>query len=777
MNFRVFLLLLTLPFCANAQVDIRSAQEFNGEAHVALAKADIPDPAALKGAIYIDEHFHDHDSIRGVVTPPQTQPFLLLDLPFRILPHPNRELEPKMIGIKDYQKMKSLDCGSFLAAYPTYGLYEQLMMDFAEEYPEICRFEVIETLPSGRQLLAVVISDNPDQEENEPKFLYTSTMHGDETAGYILMLRLIRDILCNYNTNSNITELVNNVEIWINPLANPDGTYAWGDNNLGGARRTNANFVDLNRNYLDPDDGENPDNNPYQPETVAFMNFADTVHFNMSSNLHGGVEVANYPWDTWSFTHADDDWWVHVCGQYADTAQANSPSGYFDYLDNGITNGYAWYPVSGGRQDYMTYFERGREFTLELSNQKFISTSVFDDFWDYNRAALYNYLEQCLFGLRGLVTDASSGVPIEANVYIANHDMENSDVFSQLPFGNYHRYLFEGNYDVTFSAEGYVSQTIATNVENDATTVLNVALQPENLCDVDGGTISTDDPVVNLCGGDGSPDIIQVDLEGAYGYGSVYGILNADNDVVAASQNGLFNVNGLPTGVYRIKHMSYAEGVNPNVSNGSELEGCYDLSNNLLFSVKRVDGGTISTEDNVVVCGDDGIPSVLNINLVGEEGANSRWAVLNSNFTEVLAASSAPNFNFDAFGPGIYRLLHVSYANGVNLGQVDPQNPEGCLNVSNKITVSVQACQSASLFITNPLVDQGVIEIEPVESGEHRLELIDLSGRIVSRIYRGSIEKGERLSFSYAPETGVKGVYLVRLTSDSETQLKKVVIY
>src|SRR3989339_762448 len=43
--------------------------------------------------------------------------------------------------------------------YPTYEVYEQMMQNFAQNYPEICQLVEIGTLASGRKLWAVKISD------------------------------------------------------------------------------------------------------------------------------------------------------------------------------------------------------------------------------------------------------------------------------------------------------------------------------------------------------------------------------------------------------------------------------------------------------------------------------------------------------------------------------------------------------------------------------------------------------------------------------------------
>jgi hypothetical protein len=399
--------------------------------------------------------------------------FLKSGFDFTLQPHPNENFNPEMASFEEIKESGSWDY------YPTYDAYVAMMYQFATDYPEICEVSSIGQTVNGRELLVAKISDNVNTNEDEPEFLYTSTMHGDETAGYIFMLRLIDTLLTSYGTNARITKLVDSIEIYINPLANPDGTYHGGNSTVGGAIRRNGNNIDLNRNYPDPENGPHPDGNAWQPETVAFMNFAENHHFVMSCNMHAGAEVCNYPWDTWYKYPADTAWWEHVCREYADTAHIYSPSGYMSGFDNGVVLGWKWYSINGGRQDYMNYFQQCREFTLELSNTKLLPESQLPVYWEYNRRSLLNYMEQVLYGVRGIVTDVTTGQPVVAEVEILNHDIDSSMVFSDLPAGNYHRPVYEGTYDIRFSAPGYEPDTVfGVQVANESTTVLNIALKP-----------------------------------------------------------------------------------------------------------------------------------------------------------------------------------------------------------------------------------------------------------------------------------------------------------
>lgn len=351
--------------------------------------------------------------------------------------------------------------------YPTYEVYRQMMKNFELNYPSICKLDSFGTTNNGRKLYVIKISDNVEIEENEPEFFYSSTMHGDETTGFPLMLRLADSLLSSYGSESEITNLVNEIEIFINPNANPDGTYYGGNNTVSSARRYNGNAVDLNRDYPDPRIGANSP--PYELETQAMMNFAEEHNFVMSANFHGGAEVMNYPWDTWYYgenPHSDTDWFERVCTDYVTTARTVLSSYMSNLYSDGVTHGATWYRIDGGRQDYMNFWHQCREVTIEISSSKLLATESLNNYWNYNKESLLQYMEECLFGIRGTVTNYKGiGEPLDAMIWVENHDNNNdsSMVFTDSDIGDYHRMIEPGTYDIIVSSEGYISKT-ASNI-------------------------------------------------------------------------------------------------------------------------------------------------------------------------------------------------------------------------------------------------------------------------------------------------------------------------
>lgn len=381
-------------------------------------------------------------------------------------------------------------------AYPKYSEYVAKMQYWAATYPSLCTLQSIGTTPNGRKLYVLKISDNATSDETEPEFLYTSSMHGDEITGYPTMLHFIDYLLTNYGTLSEITNIVNGTELFICPLANPDGSYRAAVNdtyNITGylATRSNANSIDLNRNYADAIGGIHPDGNGYQPETTAFLNFEATRNFVLAANYHGGTEVVNFPWDTsntpgtgaFSY-HPHDNYFKYVSKEYAQLCQtADGNLNYMDEVYNtgqfpGTTNGAAWYSVYGGRQDYNNFFNHNKEVTVEISNAKTPTASNLPFFWNRNRQALLNYVKQVSYGLHGTVKDAS-GNPVHAKVYISGTlDGFGSWVETSTSLGDYHKVQIAGTYNVIFEAPGYVSHTQSVTLTNGATTTLNIVMEP-----------------------------------------------------------------------------------------------------------------------------------------------------------------------------------------------------------------------------------------------------------------------------------------------------------
>jgi hypothetical protein len=382
----------------------------------------------------------------------------------QLLPAPSSEFPVVMSS--DVSEAKNWD------SYPTYSAYVAMMNSFAATYPQLCQIINVGTTANGRAILVAKISDNVASEEQEPEVLLSSTMHGDETTGWMLMLRLIDTLLSQYGTNPRLTNIVNSMELYIAPNTNPDGTYYGGDNTVANARRYNANGVDLNRNYPNYDGSLNQ--GAIQPETQAMMDFANSHNFVFGANFHGGAEVVNYPWDYTYTLHADDAWFISSSLVYASNAQANGPSGYFTGISsNGIINGADWYRISGGRQDWMNYTRNGREVTIECSNTKLPAASTMPDYWNYNYEAMLSYLELALDGIHGTVVDVH-GNPLMAEISIAGYDNTYSIIETDATHGDFYRYLQPGTYTLTVSTFGYEPQEVQVTVNAGQMTPVNV---------------------------------------------------------------------------------------------------------------------------------------------------------------------------------------------------------------------------------------------------------------------------------------------------------------
>ena len=350
-----------------------------------------------------------------------------------------------------------------MVTYHTFAELTAELQAIAAANPTICHVESAGYSHQGRELWWMKISDNVDVEEDEPEFKYISSMHGDEVVGMEMCMYLINHLVDNYGTDTRITDLVDDTEIWIMPSMNPDGTAA--------GSRYNAQGYDLNRNFPDP--VTDPDNTPagHPTEVQVIMNWITGHTPIQSANFHGGALVVNYPWDHTYGLNPDNDVFIMISEAYS---IHNSPMWNGSWY-HGITHGASWYLIHGGMQDWNYVWHGCNEVTIEISNVKWPSASTLPGFWEDNREAMLSYMEQVHIGVRGLVTDAGTGSPIAAAVAVQGRDQT---VYTDPHVGDYHRMLLPGSYTLEFEADGYVSAQVPVVVPSGDAAVYDVQMSP-----------------------------------------------------------------------------------------------------------------------------------------------------------------------------------------------------------------------------------------------------------------------------------------------------------
>ena len=404
------------------------------------------------------DHHRNSKEIHAFVTDVEFREILKMDFGIKKIPNQAKIYFEEL-------KEKTKNSRNPMEDYHDYNELTDFLQDIASNYPDITRLESIGQSVQGRELWVMEISDNPGVNEIEPEFKYVANMHGDETVGRELSLYLIQWLVEEYGVSSRATDLINNTAIFIMPSMNPDG--------FENGSRYNANGADLNRDF--PDQFNDPNNsiNGRQPETIAVMEWNDEHNFVLSANMHTGALVVNYPYDgpssgVYSAT-PDDELFVHISLAYADEHPDMASGGF----SNGITNGAQWYALSGGMQDWNYVWEGGCDVTLEQHQVKWPDSNQLAGLWEEHREPMIAYIEEIHDGIRGIITDADSGEPIDANFSINGIEHK---TFSDSENGDYYRLLTPGTYTITAQAFGYLPQSFSLTVPFSGYIQQNIAL-------------------------------------------------------------------------------------------------------------------------------------------------------------------------------------------------------------------------------------------------------------------------------------------------------------
>jgi len=447
--------------------DVPVRLELSGPAELARLLEEVP--LASFNREQIAPQADNRDAGRLIFEPRVTEAeaAALLAAGYRFTRLPDRDREARLAveeawarqGLKTGAELK-LDAAGY---YPTYAQVGSIFAQLEIDYPDICRTFTWGQSVLGRELWGLVISADVQNTVPEPEVRLSSTMHGDEPPGMVMLMNLAEYLAVNYGQTGyeDATHLVDSYEIHIMPLHNPDGYVA--------GNRVNDNWVDLNRNFAEPA-GTHP---VQEIENIHFMEYANAQHFVVSENGHSGALVVNYPWDFQYALTPDDAAIIQLSLEYS---TYNLPM-YNGSFPQGITNGADWYVITGSLQDWSYFATDCIDVTIEHSNLKWPPANQLDGLWDDNRESFLHFIKAARYGINGVVTDAATGLPLDAKVTVVGNA---KPVFTDPGHGDYYKLLDTGTYALMFEADGYVTQTISgVSTVWGISTVLDVALDSE----------------------------------------------------------------------------------------------------------------------------------------------------------------------------------------------------------------------------------------------------------------------------------------------------------
>lgn len=253
--------------------------------------------------------------------------------------------------VEAYYKQKLKASKYDFGQYYTYAEMVKEINSIHDNYPTITSPpEAIGQTGEGRTIWAIRIAKRYG-DNDLPSVLYTGVHHAREPIGCTICIGLLKYFCQNYGKDSLATWLINNRNIWLVPVVNPDG-YVYNETDPGGFWRKNRRNngggiygVDLNRNYpykwgynntgSSPDSSADDYRGPEpgsEPETEAIMNLAiRESSFKTSINYHSPGNNFGVAWSYDAIVNPDsilfDDLSREITSLNGYYMQTNGPNG------------------------------------------------------------------------------------------------------------------------------------------------------------------------------------------------------------------------------------------------------------------------------------------------------------------------------------------------------------------------------------------------------------------------------------------------------------------
>lgn len=357
------------------------------------------------------------------------------------------------------------------------------VLDIAATYGPGATFE-------GRPIPAIRISDNVLTDEDEPAVLFVSAHHCREIVTPELALELVATLLSGYGSDPAITAAVDDHEIWIIPVLNPDGLeYVWNVNNLWRKNRkphtSGSVGVDLNRNYpfgwdFSCGGSTNSGSQTYrgthpasEEEVLSLLGLSRARRFAKVIDFHSYAEEVRRGYQCATMPAPIDQVSLDEAAPLA--AAANYQVAPSCCLGGHIHQQMAEHTAYTFLVETHTEFQPSHSSAMTEIQTRILPLCL---------AALARPVP-----LSGVVTDAVTGTPLVVDVSVLGVDWQHSEARRTDPvFGRYHMWLPDGSWDVTFDRPGYAPVTQTVVVAGGSTTTLDGALVASSTFDLDAFT-------------------------------------------------------------------------------------------------------------------------------------------------------------------------------------------------------------------------------------------------------------------------------------------------
>lgn len=185
---------------------------------------------------------------------------------------------------------------------------EDFINEIHAKYPEITEVKSIGKTLEGRDIWAIKISDNAKLDEQEPVFLVNAMHHAREVMTPEVTTDMVEYLTSNYGKMAEVTNWVDNTEIWVVPMFNLDGNNKmWTEDSMWRKNTRDGFGVDINRNYPTGWNSCNGSSSrttaqdyrgthpASEPETQAMMNLVSIIKPVFNISYHSYSEIVIYP--------------------------------------------------------------------------------------------------------------------------------------------------------------------------------------------------------------------------------------------------------------------------------------------------------------------------------------------------------------------------------------------------------------------------------------------------------------------------------------------------